>query len=180
MIKNKVIVTILCILALSVTSCERNINSNAYTAASVGEASFSYQGTVISTRQVQVQEGDKLEDNKTGIGLGAVGGGLIGNQFGNGSGNVAATIGGAVVGGFLGSMAEKKLKEQNGFEYVVKLTNGQIKTVVQGLDAVFGVGQRVIVIVSNDGRSRVIADNSPIQDVQAPIQAPSVKIIKKR
>jgi outer membrane lipoprotein SlyB len=180
MIKNKLIVSILCILALLLTSCERNINSNAYTAASVGEASFSYQGTVISVRQVQVQEGDRLEDNKSGIGLGALGGGVIGNQFGNGGGNLAATIGGAVVGGVIGSMVEKKLKEQTGFEYVVKLTNGQIMTVVQGLDAAFGIGQRVIVIVSNDGRSRVIADNSPIQDVQAPIQAPSVKIIKRK
>jgi outer membrane lipoprotein SlyB len=180
MIKNKVIVTILCISALLLTSCERNINSNAYTAASVGEASFSYQGSIISVRQVLVQGSDELGGNTMGMGLGAVGGGVVGNQFGKGGGNLAATIGGAIAGGVLGAMADKKLKEQNGFEYVVKLTNGQIMTVVQGLDTAFGVGQRVIVIVSNDGRSRVVADNSPIQDVQAPIQAPSVKIIKRR
>lgn len=38
-----------------------------------------------------------------GTGLGAVGGGLLGNQFGKGGGRVAATAVGAVLGGLLGN-----------------------------------------------------------------------------
>ncbi len=38
-----------------------------------------------------------------GTGIGAVGGGLLGNQFGHGSGRVAMTAVGAVLGGLLGN-----------------------------------------------------------------------------
>lgn len=39
----------------------------------------------------------------TGTVLGAIAGGVIGNQFGHGGGRVAATVGGAVVGGVIGN-----------------------------------------------------------------------------
>ncbi len=39
----------------------------------------------------------------TGLVVGAVAGGLIGNQFGHGSGRVLATAAGALVGGIVGS-----------------------------------------------------------------------------
>lgn len=38
-----------------------------------------------------------------GTGLGAVGGGLLGNQIGKGTGNVVATAAGAVIGAWLGN-----------------------------------------------------------------------------
>ncbi len=44
-------------------------------------------------------------DNNAAAGtvVGAIAGGLIGNQFGHGGGRVAATVGGAVVGGVVGN-----------------------------------------------------------------------------
>jgi outer membrane lipoprotein SlyB len=177
--KCKSIIAIMC-LATIIMSCARDIQSNVYSSASVGEASFTYQGTVISSRKVTVQKTEELDKNGTGIGVGAVAGGLAGNQFGGGSGNLAATVGGAILGGVAGALVEKKLKTQEAMEYVVKLTNNQILTVVQGLDAVYSVGQRVMVIVSHDGRSRVIPDTTPMQDVQTPIQTPGVQVLKKQ
>ncbi|MBI3678382.1 MAG: glycine zipper 2TM domain-containing protein [Proteobacteria bacterium] len=49
--------------------------------------------------------GDDCRDqNRTaGTIIGAIAGGLIGNQFGRGSGNVAATIGGVFIGGAIGN-----------------------------------------------------------------------------
>ena len=87
---------------------------------------------------------------------------------------------GALLFGIIGHAVENKLRTQDAYEYVVKLTNGQILTVCQGLDAVFDIGRRVIVIVSHEGRSRIIPDDSSTFDIQAPVYAPNVTINKNR
>jgi len=48
-----------------------------------------------------------------GIGVGAVAGGVIGNQFGGGDGKVLATALGAVVGGIVGSEIGKSLDDND-------------------------------------------------------------------
>ena len=45
--------------------------------------------------------------------VGAVAGGVIGNQFGKGSGKVLATVAGAVVGGIVGSEIGKSMDQQD-------------------------------------------------------------------
>lgn len=49
----------------------------------------------------------------TGLAVGAVAGGLLGNQFGKGSGNVAATALGAVIGGIVGSEIGRSMDQQD-------------------------------------------------------------------
>jgi outer membrane lipoprotein SlyB len=115
-----------------------------------------------------------------GIGLGGASGAILGSQFGRGHGTAAAAVGVGILGAIAGSLVEKKLNTQEAIEYVIKLTNNQLMTVVQGLDVIYSAGQKVIVMVSYDGRSRLVADNSLVQDVQAPIQAPTVRVNKKR
>jgi outer membrane lipoprotein SlyB len=158
---------------LLLSSCATDIKSNTYSANSVGEASFSYQGTILSVRKVKVKD---LNSGAGAVG-GAVAGGMAGNQISSGGGGAGV---GALLFGVIGHAVENKLRTQDAYEYVVKLTNGQILTVCQGLDSDFQIGQRVIVLVSHDGRSRVIADNTPMQDVQAIIAAPNVNVTKKR
>ncbi|MGL5720645.1 MAG: glycine zipper 2TM domain-containing protein [Alphaproteobacteria bacterium] len=149
-------------LILLLSGCARDISSNTYKASHVGEASFTYQGVVANVREVQVEEGERLEENTTGAGLGALAGGVAGYQFGGGRGQIATTAAGAVLGGVAGAYAEKALKSQQGLEYVVRLDNGQIMTVVQGLNPRLNPGQRVLVLVSNAGRSRVVADQTGV------------------
>ena len=48
-----------------------------------------------------------------GIGVGAIAGGVIGNQFGGGEGKVLATALGAVVGGIVGSEIGKSLDDND-------------------------------------------------------------------
>ena len=171
---------ILVSMGLTLTSCARNISSGTYKASHVGEASFTYQGIVSSARLVEVEEGEYLEQNTTGIAAGAVGGGLAGNQIGSGSGNVAATVGGALIGGIAGAFAEKALKSQQAMEYVVQLSNGSMMTVVQGVQPQLQNGQRVMVLVSHSGRSRVVADNSPATSVQPLVQQNQVHVHSHR
>jgi outer membrane lipoprotein SlyB len=126
-----------------------------------------------------VQEGDKLQDNMLGMAAGGVLGGVGGSMIGGGRGNTLATVGGAAGGAALGALAQRALSEQEAMEYSVKLTNGQIMSVTQGADSPLQVGQRVLVQVSHQGRSRVVPDNSGTQDVQ-PQARESTVIVSKR
>jgi surface antigen len=63
-----------------------------------------------SARQHYDYGSDCHEQNRAaGTIIGAIAGGLIGNQFGKGSGNVAATIGGVFIGGAVGNSIAKDI-----------------------------------------------------------------------
>ena len=145
------------VIAFVAAGCARQISSNVYSASSVGETSLTYPGVIISARAVTVEDKEYLEENGLGIVGGGVGGALVGSQIGKGSGNTLATVGGAVAGAVAGAYAEKAMKTQDAMEYIVALDNGESKTVVQGMDSTLAVGQKVWLIVSHHGRSRVTA-----------------------
>jgi outer membrane lipoprotein SlyB len=107
-------------------------------------------------RKVKVEEGERLEDNATGGIIGALAGGALGNTVGGGRGRTLATVTGAVAGAAAGAYAEKSLKSQYAFEYVVELQSGALKTVVQGSDVVLTAGQSALLVVDHHGRSRLI------------------------
>lgn len=154
----KALVSLLLLVGVSLsTGCARQISSNVYSARSVGEASETYPGVIISARTVAVEDQEYLGDNTLGIVGGGIGGALLGSTIGKGSGNTLATVAGGVLGATGGAFAEKALKSQQGMEYVVSLENGQTRTVVQGPDPQLSVGQSVFVMVSHHGRSRVVA-----------------------
>jgi outer membrane lipoprotein SlyB len=159
--KTLILLSVTCGAALlSIGGCARNISSSTYDAKTIGAASETYECVVVSVRKVMVEEGDYLEDNKTGAILGAVTGGVAGNMIGGGRGRTAATALGAIAGGVGGAMAEKALKSQEGLEYVVRITSGarkgEMRTVVQGLDNALVRGQSALLMVSGNGRSRVM------------------------
>jgi outer membrane lipoprotein SlyB len=137
------------------SSCARQISSNVYSGAAVGETSTTYPGVIISARGVVVEDKEYLEQNGLGIIGGGVGGAYLGSKIGKGEGNTLATVGGALAGAAAGAFAEKALKSQNAMEYVVALENGESKTVVQGPEPTMGVGQKVWLMVSYQGRSRI-------------------------
>jgi outer membrane lipoprotein SlyB len=148
-----------CATALLLSGCAREISPNVYSEAHVGEASQTFQGTILTVRQVQVQGHEKLEGNQLGMAAGALAGGVAGYQFGKGKGNVAATAGGAILGATAGAFAQKALETQDALEYTVQLSNGEMRTVVQGLQPAYGAGQRVLLIVGRSGRSRIVPFN---------------------
>lgn len=138
------------------SSCARQISSNVYSGGAVGEVSSTYAGTIISARVVTIQDQEYLENNGLGLVGGGVGGAILGSQVGKGRGNTAATIAGGILGATAGAFAEQNLKSQNAMEYVVQLENGEAKTVVQGPEPQLGVGQRVWLMSSHQGRSRIV------------------------
>jgi outer membrane lipoprotein SlyB len=142
---------------LSIGGCARNISSNTYDAKTLGSASRTYPCVVVSSRKVMVEEGERLEDNKTGGIIGAIAGGVLGNAFGSGRGRIITTAGGALAGAAAGAYAEKSLKSQDAIEYVVELQSGGMQSVVQGPDVILSNGQAAYLIVDPKGRSRLIA-----------------------
>ncbi len=150
-------ISLVVLVSASVFSgCARQISSNVYSARAVGETSTTYPGVIISCRQVMVEDKEYLEENGLGIIGGGVAGGYLGSKVGRGEGNMLATVGGAIAGATAGAYAEKMLKSQNAMEYVIALENGEAKTVTQGVDPAYSTGQKVWLIVSQRGRSRVV------------------------
>lgn len=143
-------------VATLVSGCAREISSNVYSEAHVGEASKTFFGTVVSVRNVTVQGKEKLDENSTGIAMGAIAGGVAGTQLGGGRGRIATTVGGALLGATAGAFAQKALETQDALEYTVELHNGELRTIVQGPENALRVGQPALVMVSRDGRSRVV------------------------
>jgi outer membrane lipoprotein SlyB len=155
--QNNLLVASAAIVAVLLSGCARQISSDVYSDTQMGEASRTYAGVVANVRKVQVAP-EKLENNVLGAGAGALGGGLAASHIGGGKGNIAATAAGAIAGAVGGAYAEQMLKTQDALEYVVKLRGGEMRTVVQGPSPAFAVGQPVLVVVAQNGRSRVIAD----------------------
>lgn len=58
------------------------------------------------------QHRPEAQNSPVGIGVGALIGGVIGNQFGSGSGKTLATVAGAIGGGYVGNEVAKKNQTQ--------------------------------------------------------------------
>ncbi len=58
------------------------------------------------------QHKPEAQNSPVGIGVGALIGGVIGNQFGSGSGKTLATVAGAIGGGYVGNEVAKKNQVQ--------------------------------------------------------------------
>lgn len=134
--------------ALLMSACTSNINSDHYTTSSVGMATAARICTVVSVRQVTVQS-----ENGVGTLFGAGLGGVAGSAIGGGdTAHILGAIGGALAGGIAGGAAQDALSKQGGYEYVVKLENGQLMTLTQGQDVLLSPGQRCMLLSGNPAR----------------------------
>lgn len=165
------------LIAIFLAGCAHNLSSNSYQLSAVGESVETYQGIVISKRVVEV-EGDG-SNTKVGSLVGGTVGAMAGSAIGKGTGKIYSTLAGAVLGGVGGGVAANKLTDKEALAYKIKLSNGTIKTVVQGKDIDISVGTRVFVEVAHDGRSIVTIDDSGLpMDVQE--EKNNVQIVKHR
>ena len=167
------------LVATLLTSCARDLSSNMYTSDST--LSLTLTGEVVSARPVVIKDSDKLSDNTTGALAGGAMGAVLGTGVGQGTGKGAAVVGGAIAGAVIGAVAQGKLGESKGCEYIVQIdpskikgdyyegspamrnaiaaaTTGGLITIVQAADSLIKEGDRVYVIFS-DKRARVIPIN---------------------
>ena len=134
------------------TGCVESASGNVFSRDEARQAAEVYEGTVIDVRE------GKIEGSQSGIGAigGGAMGGAVGNTIGGGSGNVVATVGGALAGAIIGNAVEKGVTGSSALQITVQIdATGKTIQVVQGTDIQFAVGQRVRVIYSPGGNSRV-------------------------
>ncbi|RDH40640.1 MAG: glycine zipper 2TM domain-containing protein [Candidatus Aquirickettsiella gammari] len=141
---------------LTLAGCAPSLSPDRYTTGNAGQIQGVVQGVVVSSRVVQVS------NSGSGLGVGSITGGALGaiagSQVGQGNGSLAAGIGGALLGGIVGNQVQKGLSTQTGVEYVLRLRNKSLISVVQGPTPSFNRGQHVLVQYGASGRARIIAD----------------------
>lgn len=100
-----------------------------YSSSDVGQIIETSEGTVVSSRVVDIKGG---ENSGYGAAAGGATGGTAGFYTFGGSGLV--TILGAVIGAGIGYLAEDSARGREGFEYMVRMDDGRIVTLVQNRD----------------------------------------------
>lgn len=71
-------------------------------------------GSKVVCKNVEVQRNSKDPNRIAGTAIGAVAGGLLGNQVGGGNGKKVATVAGAVAGGAAGRHIQGNQQSKNG------------------------------------------------------------------
>ena len=140
-----------CLVAVG---CAADINDNAYKLSSVGQASAVAQGVIVDVRTVSIQG-----SSGTGSVLGGVAGGVAASTIGRGAGSVLASVGGALAGAFIGGITQNELTKQQALQYIVRLTDGDMINVIQGLNNPLSVGQKVFILYGKE--TRLIPDTLP-------------------
>lgn len=148
-----IFVTLLLLIAGSslLASCASSRSGQVYSRDQARQEMRVTYATVKEVRPVQI------EGTQSGVGAvaGGVAGGVLGSQIGGGSGRIVGGVLGALGGAAGGALAEEGLTKKNGLEITVELDSGEILTVVQEADMEFFPGDRVRLLRSNDGSSRV-------------------------
>lgn len=137
------------VLAACSTVSATDLGSDAYEVSNARRLSDYQEATVVSVRPVRIAG----EASLAGTAGGAIAGAVLGNA-------VAKNGLGSTLGGFAGAMAggavEKRATAQTGQEIVIKLAGGQIKSVVQGTDQAFTVGESVFLANAGQAGWRVV------------------------
>lgn len=143
----------LCLVAGSalLTSCASSRSAQVYSRDQARQEMRVNYGTVREVRNVQ------LEGTKSGVGTiaGGVTGGVLGSMVGGGRGQVVGAVLGALGGAAGGSLAEEAVTKKDALEITVELDTGEVLAVVQEADMQFYAGERVRLLRSYDGSSRV-------------------------
>ena len=146
---HKILLLATAALIMPLAACTSDISSSHYSTGSVGSVAQVMGGTVVSVRQVSISS----EDNNAGTLIGGALGGAGGSAIGGGDrAHIIGAIGGAVIGGIAGNAAQRGLSSQSGYEYIVRLDNGQMVTIVQGTDILLNPGQRCYVSLGDPAR----------------------------
>ena len=153
MYKNIVLATLVIGSVATLGGCASSMKGDVYSREEARSPQVVRLGTIESLRPV------KLEGTKSfvGAGAGAVIGGIAGSAVGGGKGSDIAAAVGAVIGGLTGAAAEEGMTRSEAVEIIVKEDAGPTRAYVQAISEgeVFRVGERVRIVNSTEGNSRV-------------------------
>ncbi len=145
------------VAAVLLSGCAPKLGGNDYAVSGAGEISQTHKGVILSMRKVNFEGTSNAQTG--GAVAGGVAGAALGSAAGGGRGSLVTMALGGVAGALAGNAIGKAASEQDGLEYTVKLSDGSTITLAQGIEPLLRVGQNVLVIRSDRGRSRIVADN---------------------
>lgn len=152
----KILLLVFIVVAPSVFlgGCVHNTSPNVYSAGEFGVANKVKKGVVIAKRMIKIE----TPSDFGGI-AGAAGGAAAGSMIGGKTAvNVVGGVGGAVVGGIVGHELDKAVNRRTGYEYIIKLVDGQTISIAQEKSVQLAVGQHVLIIYG--AMTRVVPDDT--------------------
>ncbi len=142
------------LVALGLLGCTPQNTGNLVSANQAQGAQTVSFGEIIGAQPVQVQGGNKTAE-VVGTLAGGLAGGLLGNEVGGGLGKDIATVAGATAGAAAGNRVAGAATTVQSTQWTVRLDDGRTIAVIQA-EPVFSMGQRVQVIQSADGTTRLL------------------------
>ena len=160
------------ILAAVLGGCSPSYSPNSYASNAAQLANKVDQGIVVGVRPVLINA-----DTTLGTGTGAAAGGIAGSALGSGSVGALGALGGSVTGGIVGNVVSHAAGDTDGFEYIVRKTNGDktngdLMSVTQKDTAPLGIGAHVLII--EGPQARIVADYT-VPVVSEPLHADAAK-----
>ncbi len=140
--------TALCILA---AGCTPDYSPNTYASAAAQQANKVDQGIVVGVRPVQISA-----DTTLATATGGAAGGIVGSGIGEGTGSAVGAVAGTVAGGVVGNVVGHAAGDTDGFEYIVKKSNGELLSVTQKDAHPLGIGAHVLLI--EGAQARIVPD----------------------
>ncbi|CAO3356167.1 hypothetical protein [Azospirillum palustre] len=138
--------------------CTSDYSPNTYASSAVQQANKVEPGVVVGFRQVAISA-----NGTVGAVSGGAAGGILGAQVGTGGMNAAlGTVGGTAIGGLLGTAMEHIAGDTNGWEYIVRKSNGELLSLTQKEPQPLPIGQKVLVITGS--QARIVPDYSTPAD----------------
>jgi len=131
--------------------CPATQSGSMYTRDQARQPLSIYYGTILEVKPATI-EGTK---SAVGPAMGAAAGAAVGNTIGHGTGRTLATVAGGILGTLAGGAAEEAATRKDALEITVELDDGQIMAVVQVADEAYRVGDRIRIIKSPDGTTRI-------------------------
>ncbi|ABL02389.1 hypothetical protein Rmag_0644 [Candidatus Ruthia magnifica str. Cm (Calyptogena magnifica)] len=145
--KNKIVFLALSIIFLS--SCQSSMNrftqdergANTYSSTEIGQLSSVLEGRIISIKPI-ILSGSKALGSGVGTALGVS---VSTSTVGGKRDKIPAAIVGGLFGAMVGRIIEENVTTETGFEFLIKLSSGQIKSFVQKSQQELRVGDQVYV-----------------------------------
>ena len=133
--------------ALALSGCGPSYSPDTYANNAAQQAAKVESGVIAGVRPVHISA-----QGAVGGVAGAAAGGVAGSQVGVGPTSAFAAIGGSLIGGIAGVATEHIVGDTDGFEYIVRKTNGDMISVAQKDEKALSVGQKVLVIAGPQAR----------------------------
>jgi outer membrane lipoprotein SlyB len=150
-------------LCLGLAGCGPSYSPNTYSSTAVQQANKVDQAVVVGVRQVDISA-QATVGTLAGGGVGGIAGSQAGDTLG--IGQALGALGGSVLGGIVGSTVEHQTSDTQGYEYIVRKTNGELVSVTQKDTAPLAIGTHVLIIAGN--QARIVPDYTVSLESDAP------------